>query len=74
MTRVPARVAARIVGIRPTSLHRWVALGRLTRHPDGYDLAELLKAEAGRNEDALKARAGMKGHCPIPRDRSGRVA
>lgn len=58
---VTAKHAAEIVGITRTSLHRWVRQGRVKRYEDGYDIAELLKAEKARSLDALKLRAGMKG-------------
>lgn len=65
--RLTAAEAARFVGITRTSLHRWVRQGRITRHPDGYDIAELLAAEAARNHDALMTRAGIKKSDRPPR-------
>lgn len=50
--------AAKIAGITRTSLHRWVRQGKITRYPDGYDQAEILKAADARSLDALLIRAG----------------
>lgn len=64
---VKAAEAAAIIGITACSIHRWVRQGRLNRYPDGYDLAELLAAEAARDDGALRARAGIKGNRPARR-------
>jgi hypothetical protein len=59
-TRVRPAVAAVILGVKPRTLHKWAREGRVTRHPDGFDLAELLEAEASRDFRALLIRAGIK--------------
>lgn len=58
--RLRAADAARLVGIRPRTLHRWAREGRVTRHPDGFDVADLLRAEAARSHAALMTRAGIR--------------
>ena len=69
MSRVPLAEAALIVGVKPGTIRRWVHDGRLTRHWDGYDFDDLIKARDSRSLDALCVRAG------ITRDhRPGRVA
>jgi predicted site-specific integrase-resolvase len=60
VTRLSARHAAKVAGVAPTTLHRWVRSGRLKRHADGYDLADILQAEASRDHDALCVRAGIR--------------
>lgn len=60
MSRLKAADAARLVGIRPRTLHRWAREGRVVRHPDGFDVAELLAAEASRSAAALYTRAGIR--------------
>lgn len=65
--RVTAQYAAQIAGVDRSTLHRWVRTGRLTRHSDGYDLAEVLAAEASRDHDALCTRAGIPKNQRPPR-------
>lgn len=60
MTRLAPRHAALALHINPRTLHKWAREGRITRYPDGFDLEELLTAEASRNVDALYSRAGIK--------------
>lgn len=47
-------------GLSPRTLHKWAREGRITRHADGFDLADLLAAEATRDTAALLSRAGIK--------------
>lgn len=60
MTRLSPRDAARVLKISPRTLHKWAREGRIERHPDGFELQDLLAAEASRNGDALMVRAGIK--------------
>jgi uncharacterized protein YjcR len=57
--RMQAKDAAKVVGVQPRTIHKWVREGWINRYPDGYDLAELLAAERNRNHAALMVRAGL---------------
>lgn len=59
--RVPLTDAAGICGVKPGTIRRWVHDGRVIRHPDGYDVDELLQWIDARNPDALLVRAGLSG-------------
>jgi hypothetical protein len=39
---VPLAVAAIVAEVQPATIRKWVERGIITRHPDGYDLTELL--------------------------------
>jgi hypothetical protein len=39
---VPLAVAANVAEVQPATIRKWVERGIITRHPDGYDLTELL--------------------------------
>jgi hypothetical protein len=65
---VPLDVAAEVAGVRPNTIRQWVTRGKLTRHDDGYDLAELLAWVDQRSEAALMVRAGVSGHGATLRD------
>jgi hypothetical protein len=65
VTRVSAPHAAKVAGITRTSFLRWVRQGRVTRHPDGYELAEVLAAVEARDVEALLI--GL-GKCKEDRD------
>lgn len=60
MARVDLQIAANICGVKPGTIRRWVHDHRVTRHPDGYDVDELLHWIDARNPDALYSRAGLK--------------
>jgi hypothetical protein len=60
VTRLSPKLAAQAIGVEPQTLHKWAREGRITRHPDGFELEELMAAEASRNGDALLSRAGVK--------------
>lgn len=59
--RVPLDVAATICGVKPGTIRRWVYDQRIIRHPDGYDVHELLLWVDARNPNALMVRAGLSG-------------
>lgn len=56
---VKPSIAAEILNLNPRTLHKWAREGRITRYADGFDLGELLIAEASRDHSALLARAGI---------------
>ena len=49
-----------MLDLNPRTLHKWAREGRIIRHPDGFDLADLLAAELTRDQAALLSRAGIK--------------
>lgn len=57
--RLSARFAAQAVGVTVGTIHKWAREGRITRHPDGFDPADLLVAVESRDMDALLSRAGI---------------
>jgi predicted site-specific integrase-resolvase len=59
VTRLRPHLAAKVFGISPRTLHKWAREGRIVRHSDGFDLEDLLQAEASRDQAALMARAGI---------------
>lgn len=60
MNRVSTALAAHAAGVSPATIRKWVQRGRLTRHPDGFDLLELAACADSRDVDALLSRAGVK--------------
>ena len=64
MTLVPLDVAARICGVKPGTIRRWVHDGHIIRHAyDGhgrYDVRELLHWVQARDPQALYSRFGLK--------------
>lgn len=42
MTRFGRSQLAMLLGIKPRTVDAWVRRGHITRHPDGYDPADVL--------------------------------
>jgi hypothetical protein len=59
MNHVPTDLAAAAVGVVPATIRKWVERGKLTRYPDGFDLAELAECADSRDLDALLSKAGI---------------
>lgn len=60
MTRLSPELAALLFGLSPRTLHKWAREGRIVRHKDGFEIDDLLVAEASRDASALFSRAGIK--------------
>lgn len=60
MTRLNLHEAALVAGVRPGTIRRWVHDGRLTRHWNGYNLADLVTARDARDLTKLLDRAGIR--------------
>lgn len=60
MAYVDTETAANICGVKPGTIRLWVHRGQILRHPDGFDVDELLHWIDARSPDALFARAGLK--------------
>lgn len=58
--RITARYAAEAIGVSVNTIHKWAREGRITRHPDGFDATDLMRAVEERDLDALLSRAGIK--------------
>jgi hypothetical protein len=54
---VPLAVAANVAEVQPATIRKWVERGIITRHPDGYDLTELLHWIDTRRPDASTSSA-----------------
>jgi hypothetical protein len=65
MTRLRPHLAGQLLGLSPRTLHKWAREGRIVRHWDGFELADLLAAESTRDQRALLIRAGIaRKHWP----------
>lgn len=59
-THVPLAVAARISGVKPGTIRRWVFDRHVIRYSDGYDVYELLQWVDARDPTKLLDRAGIR--------------
>lgn len=53
---VSLEAACAVAEVKPGTIRQWVARGFITRHRDGYDLAEILARIDGRNDAMIRTR------------------